>query len=513
MSNIFLDGADEEQSSQVQERNTAQGDNDASYSSFSRGQKFLLACAASTSAMFSGLSSFIYYPAITALARDLHVSVGSINLTITSYLVVAGLAPSILGDLADKLGRRPVSLIALVLYFCANLGLAIQDHYAALLILRCVQSAGASSTIALAYGIISDISTPAERGSYMGILMGFTNVAPCVGPVLGGLLAQRLSWHWIFWFLSIFSGIHLSLLLVFLPETSRKLVGNGSLRPIHWINRSIYAASLCGRSPRSSTSTERADVSFPNPLSCLVALWNKSNFIIIMVGGLQYAVFGCLAASLSAQMIEVHSLNYLMAGLIYLPAGVAGILAAYFTGILLDHEYRITARRHGLPVSKSDNDIAAFPIEEARLRSIFCFFGLSSLATAGYGWTVQAQVHIIAPFIMQFITGGSSVAIFVVCGGLLTDLNPQRSATVQASYNLIRCALGAAGVASLQPIVDGIGIGLCFTIVTLVTVLCTPLLFLLRLRGQRWRQQNLPDQLCGHSRLAELKMSMENGKA
>lgn len=95
--------------------------------------------------MFSGLSSFIYYPSITAISRSLDVSVELINLTITSYQVVSSIAPSILGDLADKSGRRPVCLIAFIFYFSANLGLAGQNNYTALAVLRCLQSAGASS--------------------------------------------------------------------------------------------------------------------------------------------------------------------------------------------------------------------------------------------------------------------------------------------------------------------------------------------------------------------------------
>ena len=49
------------------------------------------------------------------------------------------------GDLADQSGRRPVWLIAFILYFSANVGLALQNSYSALVVLRCVQSAGASS--------------------------------------------------------------------------------------------------------------------------------------------------------------------------------------------------------------------------------------------------------------------------------------------------------------------------------------------------------------------------------
>lgn len=116
------------------------------YSCFSERQKTYISAIASFSAMFSGLSSFIYYPAITAISRSLRVSIELINLTITSYQIVSGIAPSILGDLADQSGRRLVCLIAFSLYFSANLGLAISNNYTALIVLRCLQSAGASST-------------------------------------------------------------------------------------------------------------------------------------------------------------------------------------------------------------------------------------------------------------------------------------------------------------------------------------------------------------------------------
>jgi hypothetical protein len=49
-------------------------------------------------------------------------------------------------------------------------------------------------------------------------------------------------------------------------------------------------------------------------------------------------------------------------------------------------------------------------------------------------------------------------------GTLITDLNPSRSATALASYNLVRGLLNAAGIAALQPVIEGVGVGWCFTI-------------------------------------------------
>ncbi|KAI1853100.1 hypothetical protein JX265_011381 [Neoarthrinium moseri] len=148
------------------------GGSDQSYSHFNTNGKRGICFTASFAAMFSGLSSFIYYPALQPIASDLSVSLELINLTITSYLVVAGVFPSIIGDMADHTGRRPVYLLTFTLYFGANIGLAVQNSYVSLLILRMVQSAGACGTIAIAYGVIGDVTTPAERGSYVGVLMG-----------------------------------------------------------------------------------------------------------------------------------------------------------------------------------------------------------------------------------------------------------------------------------------------------------------------------------------------------
>lgn len=70
---------------------------------------------------------------------------------------------------------------------------------------------------------------------------------------------------------------------------------------------------------------------------------------------------------------------------------------------------------------------------------------------------------------------------------LLTDLNPHRISTSQAAYNLIRCSLGAAGIAALQAITDGIGVGFCFTIYGLMCAITIPLLVVLQMNGLCWR--------------------------
>lgn len=110
------------------------------YTGFTRLQKYSIISLAAYAAWFSALSSFIYYPALPQLAAFFSMSPGIINLTVTSYMAVATMAPSLIGDAADVLGRRPVYVLALGLYFVANVAIALAESYAALVGLRVLQA-------------------------------------------------------------------------------------------------------------------------------------------------------------------------------------------------------------------------------------------------------------------------------------------------------------------------------------------------------------------------------------
>lgn len=77
-------------------------------------------------------------------------------MTVTSYLVVSAVVPAIIGSTADEAGRRPVLIVSLVVYVLANVGLAIQRSYVALLLLRMLQSAGISGESTFQNPALSD---------------------------------------------------------------------------------------------------------------------------------------------------------------------------------------------------------------------------------------------------------------------------------------------------------------------------------------------------------------------
>ncbi|KAL4916333.1 hypothetical protein BDW62DRAFT_107605 [Aspergillus aurantiobrunneus] len=110
---------------------------------------------------------------------------------------------------------------------------------------------GSSCAIPFGFAFAADIAWPEERGRYIGPMHGSVMTAFAFGPAIGESLASHLGCRSVFWFLVISSGCFFALYVVFIPETARTVVGNGSLTPHHWWRRS--AMQNCRSRQRSSS--------------------------------------------------------------------------------------------------------------------------------------------------------------------------------------------------------------------------------------------------------------------
>lgn len=159
------------------------------------------------------------------------------------------------------------------------------------------------------------------------------NTPPSVAPLISGLLLIRWSWSSIFWFLSIASLVVFSVTIIYMAETCRVIVGNGS-GSVSWTHRPLVS-TLAPPSAVSEESVKPQSKNIStliNPLATLKLLKNHASLLAVVCYGVYYTIYSCLQASLSTVFVEIYGVSGLVAGLIYIPFGVACVLAAFLAG-------------------------------------------------------------------------------------------------------------------------------------------------------------------------------------
>jgi hypothetical protein len=278
---------------------------------------------------------------------------------------------------------------------------------------------------------------------------------------------------------------------LFLPETARSIVGNGS-SPVKGINKALVPLIFSKETQAGESSPaappRQESRKFPNPLAALKLLSIPGTAIILLAYGINYTVYCCLQASLSTLFVDIYHVSGLVAGLVYLPFGAAVALSAFATGRLLDFNYKKTAAENGITVNKREGTaLEKFPIERARLRTVNFSVALSALLVMGYGWALQARVSMVVPLVLQFFIGLTVQPVFTALNTLLVDLHPECPSTAQAACNFVRCEMAAACLAGLDALIHRVGPGWSFLLFGSTLGLEFLMLLLVQLRGMKWR--------------------------
>jgi EmrB/QacA subfamily drug resistance transporter len=157
-----------------------------------------LAFAAIVLAMLPAvLDQTILATGLPVIASDLG-SLSDVSWLVTAYVVAAAATTPLWGKLGDRHGRKPLLEISVTAFVVVSALCGAAENVTQLIVLRLVQGAFAGGLMALAMAAVGDLVSPRERGRYQGYIAATFAVATVVGPLLGGLLVQSVSWRWVF---------------------------------------------------------------------------------------------------------------------------------------------------------------------------------------------------------------------------------------------------------------------------------------------------------------------------
>lgn len=161
----------------------------------------------------TAIEGTIVSTAMPTIVGSLH-GVKLMNWIFSIYLLTNAMATPIYGKFSDRIGRKPVFLIGLVVFIIGSMLSGLAQSMPMLILFRAIQGVGAGAIMPVTFTIIADIYPYEKRAKVLGFNGSAWGIASVVAPLLGGFIVDRLSWHWIF-FINVPIGIATVLLVLF----------------------------------------------------------------------------------------------------------------------------------------------------------------------------------------------------------------------------------------------------------------------------------------------------------
>jgi MFS family permease len=186
---------------------------------------------------FALLSSAVV-PALPTIQHSLHTSENGVAWILTAYLLSASVGTAILGRLGDMYGKERVLVWTMVVLAAGVLLAGLASSLSLLIVARAIQGAG-GGVFPLAFGIIRDEFPREKVAGSIGLMSAILGIGGGIGIVVGALIVQYLSWHWLFWLPFIVVVLATIGIWRFVPESPVRVPGR-----INWTAAALMSGGM-----------------------------------------------------------------------------------------------------------------------------------------------------------------------------------------------------------------------------------------------------------------------------
>lgn len=148
--------------------------------------------------LLAALDQTIVSTALPTIVSDLG-GMDHLSWVVTAYMLAATAATPLWGKLGDQYGRKKLFLTAIVIFLVGSALCGMAQNMPQLIGFRALQGLGGGGLMVLSMAIVGDLVSPRERGKYQGLFGAVFGATSVLGPLLGGLFTEHLSWRWVFY--------------------------------------------------------------------------------------------------------------------------------------------------------------------------------------------------------------------------------------------------------------------------------------------------------------------------
>ncbi|THU94673.1 MFS general substrate transporter [Dendrothele bispora CBS 962.96] len=398
------------------------------------------------------------------------VGILSISLFVAGYCV----GPILWGPLSETYGRKPVFVGTFFVYTMFQIGCALSQNTASILVFRFLGGTFAAGPLANSGAVIADIWDASTRGKAMSMFTIAPFVGPAVGPSVSGyFFVAGVSWRWIFWLLAIFAGVCNVLIIFTLPETYGPIIlahRAAKLRKENNDDRYYAAIEL-----KKETFRQRVENILFKPFQVLMAETMLIAITIYM--SFTYGVVYLLFEAYPVVFAQGHGFNPGASGLMLLNLVVGSMIGAVIYTFWLNPRYDRAVQKH-----------APSPVPpEFRLQVAALGTPLFSISFFWFAWTSFPSVSFVSPLIAGGLMGTAIYFIFLALFNYMIDSYLQVAASALAANTICRSLAGAAFPLFASQMFEALNPRWAGTLLGCVSLLLMPLPFILMRYGARLR--------------------------